>query len=121
MFLFGPIGPLELIIILVLIVPYFVPSIIAFSRKHQNATAIFALNLLLGWTIIGWIACLVWALTAKQVEQTINITTASPQPPQQKSEPSLSPKEQEKKFCSKCGTSIKSSDIFCSKCGEKLA
>ena len=42
---------------------YIVPSIIAFKRGHQNAVAILALNLLLGWTFLGWVAALVWSLT----------------------------------------------------------
>jgi ABC-type Na+ efflux pump permease subunit len=40
---------------------YFVPSIV--GRKKKNAQAIFVLNLLLGWTILGWIIALVWAHT----------------------------------------------------------
>jgi hypothetical protein len=43
---------------------YFLPTIIAFARNHHNAWAIFALNFLLAWTVIGWIAALVWSLTA---------------------------------------------------------
>jgi T4 superinfection immunity protein len=43
---------------------YFIPAIVANDRKHHNRYAIYALNLLLGWTVIGWIAALVWALTA---------------------------------------------------------
>lgn len=39
---------------------YFIPSIIAYNKK--NATAIIALNLLLGWSFIGWVVALVWAL-----------------------------------------------------------
>lgn len=39
---------------------YFIPSIIAYNKK--NATAIIALNLLLGWTFLGWVGALVWAL-----------------------------------------------------------
>lgn len=39
---------------------YFIPSIIAFNKK--NASSIIALNLLLGWTFIGWVVSLVWAL-----------------------------------------------------------
>ena len=41
---------------------YFLPYIIADHRKKRNTKAIFALNLLLGWTVIGWIVCLVWSL-----------------------------------------------------------
>lgn len=43
---------------------YFIPTVVARSRKHHNATAIFALNLFLGWTFLGWVASLVWALTS---------------------------------------------------------
>ena len=41
---------------------YFIPSIIAFSRHHHNRTAIKRLNVVLGWSVLGWIAALVWAL-----------------------------------------------------------
>jgi hypothetical protein len=42
---------------------YFIPSGLAYTRKHHNRQAILALNLFFGWTLIGWVACLVWALT----------------------------------------------------------
>jgi hypothetical protein len=41
---------------------YLLPSIIGFKSKKRNAGAIFALNLLLGWSFIGWVLALVWAL-----------------------------------------------------------
>lgn len=41
---------------------YFLPTIIAIRRGHR-ATGIFVLNLLFGWTVIGWIAMLAWAFT----------------------------------------------------------
>ena len=43
---------------------YFLPTIIAFRREHQNKGAIFVLNLLLGWSLLGWVGSLVWSLTA---------------------------------------------------------
>src|SRR5260370_12944779 len=43
---------------------YFLPWIIANHRHHPQQTPIFALNLLLGWTLIGWVIAIVWALTA---------------------------------------------------------
>ncbi len=43
---------------------YFLPTIVAWWRGHHNMLAIFVLNLLLGWSGIGWIAALVWAVTA---------------------------------------------------------
>jgi Superinfection immunity protein len=41
---------------------YFLPTIVAGARDHANAAAVFVLNLLLGWTFVGWVAALVWAL-----------------------------------------------------------
>jgi hypothetical protein len=45
---------------------YVMPSAIAAVRGHHQLAAIFILNILLGWTIIGWIAALIWAATAKR-------------------------------------------------------
>ena len=42
---------------------YFIPAIVAESRKHRNSSAILILNLLLGWTFFGWVIALVWAFT----------------------------------------------------------
>ncbi|MEF9443986.1 superinfection immunity protein [Burkholderia sp. 1B3(2022)] len=42
---------------------YFLPTIIAIVRGHHNQNAIAALNTCLGWTLVGWVGSLVWALT----------------------------------------------------------
>ena len=49
---------------------YFLPSLVAWVRNHHQANAIAVLNLLLGWTILGWIAALVWACTATPGQQS---------------------------------------------------
>lgn len=46
-----------------LVILYFVPTFVAKCRRHNDGRAIFWLNILLGWTILGWIASLVWANT----------------------------------------------------------
>jgi len=56
-----PINPLEITLAAVGVL-YFVPSLIGFLRRKRNAPAIFALNLFLGWTFIGWVGSLVWSL-----------------------------------------------------------
>lgn len=38
---------------------YFLPSIICPSYK---LAPVFVLNLFLGWTLVGWVAALVWAV-----------------------------------------------------------
>ena len=40
---------------------YFLPAIVAFYRGHHNKMAILVLNLLLGWTFLGWVAALIWS------------------------------------------------------------
>jgi hypothetical protein len=44
------------------LVIYFLPTIIAFARRHRNTLAIFLVNCFLGWTFIGWVIALVWAV-----------------------------------------------------------
>jgi hypothetical protein len=41
---------------------YFLPSIIAWRRNHRKLGWVIALNAMLGWTLIGWVAALVWSL-----------------------------------------------------------
>lgn len=43
-------------------VMYFLPSIIALARSKRDIVGILLLNLFLGWTMIGWVVALVWAL-----------------------------------------------------------
>jgi hypothetical protein len=59
-FYFG--GFLGIIAFILSLVFYFLPTIIALIRKQPNALAIFLLNFFLGWTFIGWVVCLVWAV-----------------------------------------------------------
>lgn len=52
-------GPLVMLVLL-----YFVPSIIAFHCMHRKRRAITRLNILLGWSVLGWIVAFLWALTS---------------------------------------------------------
>lgn len=45
---------------------YFFPSIVAYLFKHKNVNAITVLNLCLGWTILGWVGALIWAILAEE-------------------------------------------------------
>jgi hypothetical protein len=40
---------------------YFGPSFLAGYQQHARAPAIFAINLCLGWTIVGWLGALAWS------------------------------------------------------------
>ncbi len=75
---------MDIILLIVVIVAYFLPAIIAAGRTHHQSTAIFFLNLLLGWTALGWIAAFIWSLTAVQATPS---PTAPPPPPSPSSPP----------------------------------
>jgi hypothetical protein len=59
---------LGLMTLIVLIALYLIPAWVAFGRHHHDRVAILVLNLLLGWSVLGWIIALVWALTAVRHE-----------------------------------------------------
>lgn len=50
-------------ILFLIIIVYLLPALIALIRGHKNTLAISTLNIMTGWTALGWIASLVWALT----------------------------------------------------------
>jgi hypothetical protein len=47
---------------------YFIPWIVAAQRGVRDQAGIIIVNLLLGWTILGWVGALVWAVSAKTAE-----------------------------------------------------
>jgi hypothetical protein len=44
---------------------HFLPTIIAALRHSRHVVGIFLLNLFLGWTVIGWVIALIWAITSE--------------------------------------------------------
>lgn len=81
----GRIGATELFVVgIPFLALYFLPAIIALSRKKTNRTAIILLNFFLGWTFIGWIAALVWACTTNNEPQTI-VVNNNPYPKEENS------------------------------------
>ncbi len=91
---------------LLLLALYFLPTLI--GRNKSNVGAIFVLNLLLGWTVIGWIVALVWACTVdhRQEPATIVVTAAAPAP--------------QRTYCTGCGQALDSGGRFCARCGTRI-
>jgi Superinfection immunity protein len=83
---------------------YFLPTAIGLKKRSSNA--IFALNLLLGWTLLGWVIALVWALSADPPETIIVARPARKRPP-----PIL---------CAACGKYSAPGAKFCSACGGQF-
>jgi hypothetical protein len=79
---------------------YFLPSIIA--HNNTNFGGVFVLNLLLGWTLVGWIIALIWALGGDSrrvvaMHQAAGFGGAN--------------------FCVRCGYAQATRGRFCSNCG----
>ena len=79
---------------------YFLPTIIA--RDKADLTAIFLVNLLLGWTIIGWFIALIWACAAERYIARRAVPVSSG------------------RFCSQCGRVSPFGAHFCSDCGRAV-
>ncbi|MCY3812708.1 MAG: superinfection immunity protein [Gammaproteobacteria bacterium] len=63
---------MDLVLVLLLgvfgIAVYFFPTLVAFLGGKRNRGAILVLNLILGWTLLGWIGSLIWAIVAPREE-----------------------------------------------------
>jgi hypothetical protein len=49
------------VMLILLAVGYFIPTIIAATRHVRNVGAVIVINLFLGWTVIGWVIALAMA------------------------------------------------------------
>ena len=65
---------------LLALIPYFLPTIVAVARRKNSIVGIFLLNFFLGWTLIGWIGALIWALSSDR-QPMIIVNNPQPAPP----------------------------------------
>ncbi len=82
-----------IILIILAVGLYFLPTIIAFSNNKKNSVMVSALNLFLGFTVIGWIIALVLALASS---------------------------EEALWECSKCKTKLYGHEKHCPECGIEI-
>ena len=95
-------GYIMLVVIFIVgFVLYFLPSVV--GNKKSNRWAIFMLNLLAGWTLVGWIVALVWACTAEPPASPPVIPVVNP--------------VSHTAFCGNCGSPV--SAEFCGHCGVR--
>lgn len=66
-----------------LLLCYFVPTFIALSRGHHNPGPLIAVNVLLGWTILGWIVAFAMSLSLESKPVVINQIAEKPEEPKE--------------------------------------
>lgn len=62
-----PVSAVLAIVVAILTGGYMLPWAIAAVRGNANAWSVFWVNMLLGWTIIGWIVALVMSIREHRV------------------------------------------------------
>jgi hypothetical protein len=98
---------LSVLLVLFIGIIYLIPAIIASRRSHPYSGRIFALNLFLGWTTIGWLGALIWALIKP-----------GPLPVQViENEPPLT----DSKVCPSCAETVRLAAKRCRFCGLEFA
>jgi hypothetical protein len=60
-------GVIHSSVFLIVLVLYFLPSIIAVARKVRRQGSVVVINLFLGWTFIGWVVALAMACRTRRV------------------------------------------------------
>ena len=80
---------------------YFLPAFI--GRDKKDATGILLVNLFLGWTGIGWIIALVWAIAGEPAPRV-----------------HLVPVMAAGRFCCQCGAAAWPGAHYCTGCGRTV-
>ena len=102
---------------------YLLPSIEGWLADHPSMGAPIALNLFLGWTLLGWVAAFVWAI--KKPSRTVFVAqessnSAAASAPLFKHDYSTKPAAPEVKLCPFCAEEVRAAALKCKHCGSDL-
>ena len=83
---------------------YFLPSILAWNKGDFGS--VLAINFFLGWTLVGWVIALAWALKSEPKPTQVVVQQSAPQvnPPSE--------------LCRACGKYSPWGSRFCNSCGQ---
>lgn len=103
-----PTTPIILVIVVLLL--YFLPTIVAVVRGKSNMISISIVNVVFGWTVLGWIIALVWACSVQAVDQL-------PAAPFERVEAAPGAA----RLCPHCGKYSPPAQKFCGQCGAAFS
>ncbi|MCK9878351.1 superinfection immunity protein [Frankia sp. Ag45/Mut15] len=66
--------------ILIAVVLYVLPSIVALVRGRQSAS-VLVINIFLGWTLVGWVVALALAVSTNHGSQNVQVHPGAAAPP----------------------------------------
>jgi T4 superinfection immunity protein len=58
-----------IIMLILVVLIYMLPTLIAFGREHPHRMDVAVLNIIFGWTLIGWFVVFLWAALARPSDQ----------------------------------------------------
>ncbi len=67
--------------LILLLAFYFLPTIIALSRRSTMTVWVVLIDLLAGWTVVGWIVALVMAIASARELPTVTVNVQAPPAP----------------------------------------
>jgi len=92
---------------------YFLPTYEAWARKHPNLTSIALINLLVGWSLVGWIIAIVWAHRKSE-------PISAPRALHSETDMTLADPSRKTKTCPYCAEQVLETAIKCKHCGSDL-
>ena len=72
---------LGIIVLIILLVAYFIPGIVASVRHVPNQASVWIINIFLGWTLVGWVVALAMAARSQLPAQQVIVQQGWQQPP----------------------------------------
>ncbi|WP_414540160.1 superinfection immunity protein [Stenotrophomonas forensis] len=93
---------------------YLLPSYEAWRRNHPNLMGVILVNVLLGWTLLGWVVALVWSVLTSASQ---SMPLAAPI----EAEAASPPPARATKRCPFCAEDVLREAIKCKHCGSELS
>jgi hypothetical protein len=94
---------------------YLLPTYEGFKNNAHNLTSIALVNIFLGWSLVGWLVALIWAINKSPPSPVVVVNQANNIP-----EPPDAPNQQATKICPECAETVLFAAKKCKHCGSSI-